>query len=413
MGTLLRADAQSLEKTHSINKIQSQQTTESKLKMLPLILLLMSSILPSFRCSYSPEETIANIAKATLVNLTNTQVSKMMKKHLQHLQLFDEVDGWAHPKLKSIRRYLLPRKVDGSDLAKLVDVMARNAGRNKYLRYFLARAKSQDFPDLALKVKQEGATKLPDIVAYAMLLNRLVKAMRKNNDVLQACHEIWTNLLNPWNSFTGLWRQKRSAEPAFSVAKSMAVAHVIEDFLEMVQTNNVHPDFGSYHLPFNIMLAKALDISRGNLNNAKVAVTLASQTIGGETNNCTGAGPTQFSDDGNAIEFNIAFALQWTDLYQTWNMAFVTNFETWPYLLVKLLIPIVSDYHKNPRAFLYNRVLGLYIHLMRGWMEVLYDDKATSFDIDWYSSSLSKRWGLANYRSSKDYESLLATCSDK
>ena len=58
-----------------------------------------------------------------------------------------------------------------------------------------------------------------------------------------------------------------------------------------------------------------------------------------QTDNCTGAGPTRLSLDGKTLGLFYPFGRQWADLYTTWNLAFVTNFRNWPYMMVKLLIP--------------------------------------------------------------------------
>ena len=185
---------------------------------------------------------------------------------------------------------------------------------------------------------------------------------------------------------------------------------MIDNNLEVLEAGVIDPDYLSKQLPLNIIEAKAVDLSRGYFNNAKVALTLAKQTPGGKVNNCTGSGPARISPDGKAIYVHLAFPLQWANLYQTWNMAFVTNFKRWPYTLVKLLIPPVSDYQSNPSSFLYNRILGLYAHLNWEWMGIIYGRQTSSRDMNWHSPSLSRSWGRTNYESAKEYESLQETC---
>merc|ERR1719158_2559245 len=116
----------------------------------------------------------------------------MMKRHLQQLQLYREESGWAHQKLKKIRRYLLPKRLNGSDLATMVDEMAKSAKNNQYLHSFLIKLEAADYSELTNKVKLEGDRIFPDVVAYAMVLNRLVGAMIKDIKVLRVCHDLWT-----------------------------------------------------------------------------------------------------------------------------------------------------------------------------------------------------------------------------
>jgi len=373
-------------------------------------IFLLSTIFPFCISFYSPEASIATIMKATLVNMTTYQVSIMMKHHFQQLQLYSENDTWSHPRLQAIGSYLLPSNLTRSDLARLVDEMARNAERNKYLHNFLAQAKGSDFADVALKISKQGATLLPDVAAYAMVLNRLVGAMKNDVKILVACREVWRDRSNLGNILSRRLRHKRSILPAFVVAKTVSINHAVDTAIEAFEEGDVDPDFASKQLPVNIIEAKTVDVSRGNLYNAKVALILASQTPGGKLNNCTGSGPSHFSADGKAIEIHLPFPVHWADLYETWNLAFVSILNRWPYTFAKLLIPNVSDYHSHPSRFLYNRVLGLYTHINWSLMGNIYGGKTPGQDMNWHSPSLTRSWGRANYESAKHYEALLATC---
>jgi len=374
-------------------------------------IFLLSSIFPYCISVYSPEAIIANVVKATLVNMTTSQVSMLMKQHLQQLQLYSDEDTWRHPKLQAIGHYLLPRNLTGSDLATLVDQMARNAARNNYLHSFLTQTQgSSDFADVAVKVQREGVRLLPDVVAYAMVLNRLVGAMRNDIKIVKACRDVWRDMYTPGTILSKKLRQKRSALPVFVLAKTASINHVIDGFIKAIEAGVVDADFASTQLPLNIIEAKTVEVSRGYLHNAKVALTLATEKPGGKLNNCTGSGPAQISADGKAIDLHLPFPLQWTDLYETWNMAFVTIFKRWPYYLAKLLIPHVSDYHSHPSGFIYNRALGLYIHINWGWMGNIYGRKTPGHDMNWHSPTLTRNWGRANYEFVNDYEALRATC---
>ena len=195
----------------------------------------------------------------------------------------------------------------------------------------------------------------------------------------------------------------------FILAKTVSVHNVVEYFLKSFKDGAVDPNYLQHNLPLNILEAKAVDLSLGNLRNAKVASTLAKEAPGGAENACTGSGPARISPDGNAINFRMAFPSLWADLYETWNMAFVTVFEKWPYFLAKLLIPSISGYHGNPGSYLYSRVLGLYSHINWGLAGNLYG-QAEGSDINWYSPSLSRNWGRNNLKSARDYEVQRVQC---
>ena len=108
----------------------------------------------------------------------NKTSSQMIKQHLQQMQLYSKHNTWAHPRLQAIGHYLLPQNLAGHHLARLVDKMAENGAKNKYLHHFLLQAEGPDFAELIKKVETEGARVFPDVVSYAMVLKRLISAMR-------------------------------------------------------------------------------------------------------------------------------------------------------------------------------------------------------------------------------------------
>ena len=95
---------------------------------------------------------------------------------------------------------------------------------------------------------------------------------------------------------------------------------------------------------------------------------------------------------------------QWTDLYSTWNMAFVSHYDNFAYVIPKLLIPSVSGYHDNPKGYIYTRSLALYIHL---YSRFLAKGEAIQAGVEdpfkWYDVGLTSLWGEVNKESSLDY----------
>ena len=219
-----------------------------------------------------------------------------------------------------------------------------------------------------------------------MVLDRLTSAMRADYKVLEACSQVWSEQLdrlqfikyNLLNTFL-----KKSSIPLFNLAKTFSVQPVVDDIVSCLRSGQVPPTFGRVMLPVNILEAKLLDFLEGNFANVGVALILAKQKPQKEENHCSGAGPTLLSVDGQAIQFNLALPLKWADLYQTWNMAFVTNYNSWPYFLTKLLIPSVSGYQANPSEYLYNRVLALITHINWVLLGEMYRGKAEGKNIAW------------------------------
>ena len=92
--------------------------------------LLFSTILTQCHSFISSKATIVTFVKDTMMNMTSSQVTFMMKQHLRRLKLHREDNVWAHPRLQAIGHYLLPRNIARTDLKRLTEKMAKNAERN-------------------------------------------------------------------------------------------------------------------------------------------------------------------------------------------------------------------------------------------------------------------------------------------
>ena len=98
---------------------------------------------------------------------------------------------------------------------------------------------------------------------------------------------------------------------------------------------------------------------------------------------------------------------KWADLYSVWNMAFVSHYKHFPYVLAKLIIPQVADNYGNSDEYIYNRAIALYIHLNYTLLGRLDGEKYPANSMDWYSEKLYLLFGKENLKSSKHYENSL------
>ena len=147
------------------------------------------------------------------------------------------------------------------------------------------------------------------------------------------------------------------------------------------------------------------DEGHGLVDNAETGEILAKYVQTTEHDNRTDSGPCQFSSNFQFVECAQPLPLKWADLYSTWNLAFVSNFQDFVYFLPKLLIPSVSGYQNNPTPYIWSRALALYtyIHWYINWN--LFND----FDrIQWKQDSITQHWGSANKISKNDYVEMLA-----
>ena len=100
----------------------------------------------------------------------------------------------------------------------------------------------------------------------------------------------------------------------------------------------------------------------------------------------------------------MALPKEWADLYQVWNMAFVSQIDNYPFWIAKLLIPQVSDYKDRPEEYIYRRALALYTsehYILFGGR----DDKRQGIPtINWPDKALTAAWGKANASAAVAYD---------
>ncbi len=358
---------------------------------------LMSSMATG-QTSLTPETMISKVVAATVSDKTAADVTTMMRAHFVQMKLMDEHGVWANEKLASIGDKLLPQTLDGQDLAKLADAMATNAAENPYLHQFLGQAEGPGFAKLYRLVAKEGGRILPDVMAYAMVQERLNVAMREDWRVLEACQSVWSKEVTN--------KDVREQFDLFELVKKVSVDYPIEQILEAHRTGEVPADFWRVVLPVNILEAAAMDLKLGNYDNAKVAWTLAVNPPGGSENLATGAGPARFAEDGQAIETHMPLTQEWVDLYHTWNMAFVSHYEHFPYVMAKLLIPNVADYQDAPEEYMYNRAMALYTHVNFALLGRL-NGGVSKDSMDWASEEVTANWGAVNNASRHAYKAEL------
>ena len=121
-----------------------------------LKILIVMTILSTAKLMLTPEKTIAFFIKKHLQAKTTTSVSLMMKQHYMQMKLIRLNNVWAHPWLEAIGQFLLPRNLTGQDPAKMVDKIAENAAKNKYLHNYLLQAEGDVLTEWSEKIKREG-----------------------------------------------------------------------------------------------------------------------------------------------------------------------------------------------------------------------------------------------------------------
>jgi len=348
------------------------------------------------RIDVSVAMSIAVRIKEVIAGLRLDRITELIRHHLVQFRLVDGTGRWQAAELAALGDWLLGKDLDTDDALELVDEVARCAAANPYLAEFLDRAKGEAFDRLYHKVQTEGATVLPSVVTYGLLLERLTKAMRNDWKLIQACREIWLR--------DRVAEDMKSHWTVFEHAKVRSIDITIDRVLGFHESGSVAPEFTRLLLPMNIIEAMFEDIRLGHRDNAASAWPLVKDRPGSWAHEAkTGEVAAHWSEDRKAILLSFALPRRWADLYTTWNLAFVSHYGDFPYLMTKLLIPQVNGFQDSPEEYIYNRLLALYCQLhYTGFGRI--DLASQGRDaIDWHDEALTTLWSRVNRESAKKY----------
>lgn len=348
------------------------------------------------RNDLSVARSIAKRIKELIAGLRRDRITELVRQHLVQFRLIDRTGRWQAQELAALGDWLLGEDLDTHDALELVDEVARCAGANPYLAEFLDRAKGEAFDRLYHKVQMERETVLPSVVTYGLLLERLTQAMRNDWKVIAACREIWLRARDA--------EDMKSHWTLFEHAKVVSIDVTIDRVLGFHESGSVHPGFTRLLLPVNIIEAMFEDIRLGNRDNAASAWPLVKDRPGSSAREArSGEVAARWSEDRKAILLSFALPRRWADLYTTWNLAFVSHYGDFPYLMTKLLIPQVNGYQDSPEEYIYNRLLALYCQLHYTGFGRIDLARQGRNAIDWHDEALTKLWSSVNRESAEKY----------
>ena len=129
-----------------------------------------------------------------------------------------------------------------------------------------------------------------------------------------------------------------------------------------------------------------------------------------------GAGPVRLAAGGAVIETGLPLAAEWVDLYQSWNLAFGSQFGSFPLYMCKLIIPQVAAYHDAPQQYIWNRVNALMIYLQFAAFATCDRKSGDAADSIYHGNAwsafaehgLTRLWGTVNRRGAVDFRRRVA-----
>lgn len=355
-----------------------------KIALLSTLLLFTSQAMAT-----SPVlDDVINKLKGSISYFNDATLQYVVRTHYQTLRLVDANGAWVTPELEDIGEQLLPSDLSVNDAYDLLDRMAIHAEENPYMVDLFETVEGEQFNTLFNQVDATGASILPAVVAYAILQENLTKAMYNDYKLIEVLMNIWV----PTRQALGI----EANLSTFHTLKLMSVEKPMNDYIGFHTTGIVPADYAKLDLPLNIFEAVAEDLSADRRDNARAGTILGFHL--------PGVKPARFSDDGKAILLTMPEPKAWADLYTIWNMAFVSHFTYFPFVMVKLMIPQVNNITENPDAYIYNRSLALYSHLHFSFLGQFDQLMAGQTPMNWYDAELTKTFGEVAKRSAKKYK---------
>ena len=359
------------------------------MQKLKLVLFSALLVFASQAMATSPAlNGVINKLKGSIGYLDDATLQYVVRSHYQTLRLMDVNGAWVTPELDDISEQLLPSNLGINDAYDLLDRMAIHAEENPYMVDFFATVEGKKFDTLLNQVDASGASILPAVVAYAILQENLSKAMYHDHQLIEVLMNVWI----PTRQALGI----EANLSTFHKLKLMSVEKPMLDYIGFHTTGEVPADYAKLDLPLNIFEAVAEDLSVDRRDNAKAGTILAFHLPGQQ--------PARFSDDGKAILLTMPQPKAWADLYTVWNMAFVSHFTYFPFVMVKLMIPQVNNIAEQPEAYIYNRSLALYSHLHFSFLGQFDQLMAGQTPMNWYDAELTAIFGKVAKRSAKHYK---------
>ncbi len=416
---------------------------------------------------------VAAAVKATLAGLDPAAIGAMLVRHYREWRLLDGAGRWATAGLATVADRLLPVGLDRFALERFVDEVAGLAASNPYLAAFLDRSvggggeaekpgeglppvdqppsgsvgeaspprksvstKSGDralpevrqpkaredpgprsfdgapagegnrFPVLAARMATEGARVLPDVVTFAWALEALTRLLAEDWRFLEFTLAHWRQ------GRRFVWGSKNFRP--FDHVKLVSIEHLNSRFVECHRLGVVPPGFMRVLLPLNILEAVTWDIVEGYPGNARAGLTLARFPPGAaRENTATGEGPSLWSPDRRAIWVRMALPKAWADLYSSWNLAFVSQYDPFPYVMCKLLVPSVLGYAAQPAAYIYYRCLAIHALMNYAYLGDRDPERPRITDLVWRDHRLTRAWSRHNRECARHYERLVAGAGGK
>lgn len=348
---------------------------------------------------------VADWLKSSVQNVPRDQLGQNIKRHCMRLKLIDREGQWKINQLRAHQERICPTVIKLDQLNSLIDESAYNLQFNPMLGNFLKQAKGSKISRFQTAITTKKDLHVGELVTWAYVLEQITALELEDPKNLRLLHNHWTNQRRQEG-----FKLPKNITDVFGTIKLASVEKPIVDLVSFFdKCRPLDSKFAQGFLPLNIGEAIIADRLMGHKENSEAGKPLFDNKPGDATNTILGTGPATFSKDGRKIEIRMSLPKQWADLYQVWNMAFVSQVGDAPFWWVKLMIPSVSAYKDAPEEYIYRRVLALYTSMIHGGLLSDEYNEGRLDRINWTDNDLTNLWGVHNKRASDSYKTVLET----
>lgn len=338
-----------------------------------------------------------------LIQIEQEQWHKVLRQCYQQFELLNEELKWNFSPLLTHENELLPQDFKRS-LNTFLNDMKLGILENPYLMEFvkaLATEDGQSYATITLKNTSDRLEQLKYLVGHAYSLDRLNLILRDNPSYLDPFIRHYWKIRKEKNFYR--------LNNLMGIIKLHSIELPIILFARAWKKKKLRQSFSKFILSFNIFEATMVDLIFGWRENALASLPLILFAPNFKNRiffwrKFKKGRPAGFSQDGKALEMYSPEPKLWADLYQVWNMAFVSQFPQAPYLLMKLLIPSVSRFQQRPGEYMHTRITAL--HLAMNYLDSAVHFPKIDIDLSQLgpcSKKLTELWGQVNYSCSQHY----------
>lgn len=317
-----------------------------------------------------------------------------VQRQLKRFRFITDEGVWTQPEFEGLGQHMVANATL-ENLQTLVGEMGDVATKNDYLKQALFEVGHlYQSGALPLGPLSKMDTVLPDVVSYAYVLEHMNREIVNNPCFLEAmCSHLES--LNARPDQAGFMQK----------VKYYSVKVAVDEARRALRKGKVNADFASYVLPVNIAEATALEWWYQHSGNAQAGKTLMRHCLDANASYRTGQKPAQFNVAGSALLLTPPLPKDWAKLYAVWNMGFVANLRAYPFHMAKLMIPSVNNFYAEPGQYIFNRAMGLYVHVH--YLLLSLKDDQEFREMDFHNEVVASAFSRANGRSAAAYESKL------